>query len=105
MSENVNDNDSGRAGARPREPDAHGQAAMLLIESLIHGLVARSILSLREAVEIVDVAAAVRSKSAADLGDSPATMMKSLSLLESIRASLQLDMSVDDGVSDGQERP
>jgi hypothetical protein len=33
-----------------REPDAHGQAALLLIESLIHMLVEHRILSLGQAV-------------------------------------------------------
>ncbi len=77
---------------RPESPDAHGQAAMLLVESLIHGLIARSVLSVAEAVEIVDVAAEVKREIAADLGDSPATMRKSLSLLRAISASLKLDI-------------
>ncbi|MEO7409822.1 MAG: hypothetical protein ABIU10_00675 [Sphingomicrobium sp.] len=34
-------------------------AALLLIESLIHGLIARSILSVHEAIDIVDIAADV----------------------------------------------
>lgn len=37
----------------------HGAAALLLVESLIHGMIARSILSLPEAIEIVDVAVEV----------------------------------------------
>lgn len=36
---------------------AQGAAALLLVESLIHGLIARSILSLQEAIEIIDSAA------------------------------------------------
>lgn len=38
---------------------AHGAAALLLVESLIHGLIGRSILSLQEAIDIVDIAAEV----------------------------------------------
>lgn len=41
------------------DADAHGQAALLLVESLVHGLIARSVISVTEAVEIVDVAAEV----------------------------------------------
>ena len=74
------------------EPDAHGQAAMLLVESLIHGLIARSVISVAEAVEIVDVAAEVKADIGADLGDSPATLHKSLTMLEAISISLKHDL-------------
>ena len=74
-----------------REPDAHGQAALLLVESLIHDLVARAVISVDEAIEIVQVAAEVKAEVAADLGDSPATMRHSLALLESISRSLKGD--------------
>jgi hypothetical protein len=74
-----------------REPDAHGQAALLLVESLIHDLVARAVISVDEAVEIVQVAADVKAEVAAELGDSPATMRHSLTLLESIVLSLRGD--------------
>ena len=91
MPENINDNHApGHAVARP-EPDAHGQAAMLLVESLIHGLIARSVISTGEAIEIVDVAAEVKVEVAAELGDSPETMRHSLALLNSISASLKLE--------------
>jgi uncharacterized protein YoaH (UPF0181 family) len=90
MPENINDNHA--AGhATPREPDAHGQAAMLLVESLIHGLIARSVISTGEAIEIVAVAAEVKAEVAAELGDSPATMRRSLALLDAISASLKLE--------------
>ncbi|WP_404712253.1 hypothetical protein [Sphingomonas sp. MMS24-J13] len=100
MADSVNDNDSARVGAGLPEPDAHGQAAMLLVESLIHGLVARSILSVEDAVEVVDVAAEVKADIAAELGDSPATMEKSLTLLQAISASLRRDAPIEDGPID-----
>ena len=75
-----------------REPDAHGQAALLLVESLIHDLVGRSVISVQEAIDIVEVAAEVKAEVAADLGDSPATMRHSLALLESIGRSLRGDV-------------
>lgn len=92
MTEKLNDNEVGHAAAVPREPDAHGQAAMLLVESLIHGLIARSALSVREAIEIVEVAAEVKIEIGADLGDSPATMRRSLALLGAISSSLRQDL-------------
>jgi hypothetical protein len=44
------------------EPDAHGQAALLLAESLIHMLVDIRILSLGQAVEVLQIAAEVKSR-------------------------------------------
>ena len=88
----LNDNDVASADGRLRGPDAHGQAAMLLVESLIHGLVARSVISIEDAVEIVGIAAEVKEEIAAEMGDSPATMEKSLILLDAIRASLNNDL-------------
>lgn len=37
-------------------PDRHGEAALLLVESLIHGLISRSSLTVSEAVDVVQVA-------------------------------------------------
>jgi hypothetical protein len=92
MPDVTNDNHL-ETGAPAREPDAHGQAALLLVESLIHDLVARAVISVDEAVEIVEVAAEVKAEVAAELGDSPATMRHSLALLESIGRSLRGDAS------------
>ena len=91
MPEIINDNHPAPGAAPRREPDAHGQAAMLLVESLIHGLIARSVISTKEAIEIVDTAAEVKAEVAVQLGDSPATMQHSLALLESISRSLKGD--------------
>jgi hypothetical protein len=74
------------------DADAHGQAALLLVESLVHGLIARSVISVTEAVEIVDVAAEVRRDLGADMGGSDATLQRSISLLENISWSLRLDL-------------
>ena len=87
-----NDNEGARAKGPLPEPDAHGQAAMLLTESLIHGLVARGVITVEDAVDIVAAAAEVKEEIAGDLGDSPATMQRSLNLLRSIRSSLAIDL-------------
>lgn len=78
-----------------RGPDAHGQAAMLLVESLIHGLIEGKVLSVDKAIEIVDVAAEVKTEIAAELGDSPATLRASLTLLRAISRSLEHDRKSD----------
>ncbi|RST31295.1 hypothetical protein HMF7854_10950 [Sphingomonas ginkgonis] len=69
-------------------PDPHGQAAMLLVESLIHGLIGQSVISVAQAIEIVEIAADVKEEIGADLGDTPDALQKSLNLLNAIRSSL-----------------
>lgn len=91
MAQDINDNEIYPPTARPREPDAHGQAAMLLVESLIHGLVDRSVISVGDAVEIVEAAAEVKADIAADLGDSADTLDRSLTILAAIGDSLRID--------------
>lgn len=76
-------------------PEPHGRAALLLVESLIHGLIARSALTVEQAVEIVQTAAEVKQDTADDVGDTPATLRESLFLLDSISASLKHDLPRD----------
>ncbi len=87
----TNDNDGHPAAAKVPEPDAHGQAAMLLVESLIFGLIEREAISVADALDIVEAAAEVKVDIAADIGESPETMLRSLSLLGAISDSLRLD--------------
>lgn len=72
--------------------DAHGQAAMLLAESLIHVLIERNILSIADAVEIVDAAAEVKAEIDLDLRDMPANSRTSVDMLRAISASLKRDL-------------
>lgn len=92
MSDITNDNDGYPEAARRPEPDAHGQAAMLLAESLIFGLIERSVISVPDAIDIVEAAADVKVDIAADIGESPETMNRSLNLLAAISDSLKLDV-------------
>lgn len=82
-----NDNAAGRHG-----PDAHGQAAMLLVESLVHGLIARDVITVSDAVEIVDIAAEVRADLGAERSDPPAALRQSVDLLNTISTSLRRDV-------------
>lgn len=71
---------------------AHGQAAVLLVESLIHGLIARSVLSVEDGLEIVGVASEVAN----DLADEPHTPARGApAILASINASLSNDIASD----------
>ena len=72
--------------------DPHGQAALLLVESLLQGLIEKAVLTTREALAIVDRAAEVNAENAADLEDSPEALSKSLALIDAIAASLQHDI-------------
>lgn len=78
---------------RPAEPDAHGQAALLLVESLLHTLVARSIVTLADATDVVTGAIDARIEITADRGDSDGddATDRALSLLSAIRSSLTAD--------------
>ena len=89
-----NDNGASPQTHRP-EPDAHGQAAILLVESLIHGLVARAILSVSDALEIMQVAADVTKDIASEPGGPPTPLKTSLTILETMGASLRFDLPED----------
>ena len=68
--------------------DANGQAALLLVESLIHGLIARDVLPVSDAVEIVGSATDIAHL----LGEAPATRRTSHTLLSAIQHSLSHDL-------------
>lgn len=75
-----------------REPDPHGQAAILLTESLIHGLIQRKVLTVVDAVEIIEIATEVKSEVGPEMGDSPENLQKSIDLLRALSASLRQDI-------------
>lgn len=71
--------------------DPHGQAALFLIESLLHGLIEKSVLTSGEALAVVERAAEVKVENAPDLGDSLEALAKSLALIDAIAVSLRHD--------------
>lgn len=73
------------------DTDVHGKAAILLVESLIHSLIDRSVIGIDDAIDLVTVAMDSRTEIAADAGDSDHALDRSLSLLASIRSSLSID--------------
>lgn len=73
-------------------PDAHGQAALLLAESMLHGLIARSVIRVEDAIEIVTVAAEVKQEVAQLSDESDRKAEKSQQLLNAIRDSLGSDL-------------
>ncbi|MDF7776046.1 hypothetical protein P1X14_12375 [Sphingomonas sp. AOB5] len=81
----------------PSTTDARGQAAMLLVESLIHGLIERSVISVSDAVEIVSAAIEVEEEIRADMSVAPTNIEETLVILGGIRASLEIDLARDSG--------
>lgn len=73
--------------ARFEEPDAHGQAALLLVESLLHALVEKGALSAVEAMAALRTACEVKVEVAEMIGESNARMQASLDLLARIEGS------------------
>ncbi|MEG3178247.1 hypothetical protein U1872_18545 [Sphingomonas sp. RB3P16] len=86
----MNDNDPPLQGAAPKS-DPYGQAALLLVESLIHGLCETSTLSADQAIEITQRAVEVQFDHAEAADGSGAAMWRSHDLLVAILASLKID--------------
>jgi len=76
------------------EPDAHGQAALLLAESTLHTLIEAGVLTNREAIMAVQSAAEVKIEVAAVTGESRGRMQESLDLLSRIEASIKTDSAI-----------
>lgn len=82
-------------GSYPPSAHGHGQAALLLVESLLHGLIARKLIATSDAVEIVATAAEVTQESSYERNEDPELLARSLVLLEAIRTSLAIDLPAD----------
>ena len=88
MSDHHSTRDSSFGDDRSPIPDAQGQAALLLIESLIHSLLDNGALTKEQAIQALDSAYEVKEESAADRKEASATLLKSLGLLQSMRISI-----------------
>lgn len=73
------------------EPDAHGQAALLLAESTLHLLVETRVISNAGARGVVRSACEVKIEVAEATGESDRRMHESLALLDKIGASFAAD--------------
>ena len=72
--------------------DPHGHAALVLVESLIHGLVARAVLSTEDAVEIMEGTKEVQADVAEAADGAGARMWRSHALITAMSDSLKLDL-------------
>jgi hypothetical protein len=73
------------------EPDAHGQASLLLAESILHTLVENATLTNRQAVDAIKTAAEVKVEVAVAAGESKRRMDESLALLAKMADSFGVD--------------
>lgn len=65
---------------------------MLIVESLIHALIEKAVITVEEALEILDLAADAKQALATDRSD-PERSEKSTQLIDAISRSLQIDLS------------
>lgn len=70
-------------------PEPHGRAALLLVESLIHTLASRSVISVAEAIEVIEVAAEVEQEAAHLSGSAPGAPSLLVPLAKSMRNDLE----------------
>lgn len=94
----MNDNDPTMLKATVPSSDAHGQAALVLVESLIHVLCESSTLSNEQAVDVAETAVEVQHDKAEaeteDGGEAPvfnSPAWQAHTLLSSIATSLRID--------------
>jgi len=76
---------------RDTEPDAYGQAALLLTESLLHALVETASLSNADAIGVIRTAAEVKVEVAKAARETKARMHESLAVLYRMAASFAVD--------------
>ena len=72
--------------------DGHGRAALLLVESLIHGLAERSILTVAEAVSIMETALEAQMAITDDAATPTSSMRQASELLSALVESLRIDL-------------
>ncbi|MDP3551952.1 MAG: hypothetical protein Q8R81_16355 [Novosphingobium sp.] len=89
-------NDPSNASPTPQqmrdlEPDAHGQAALLLAESILHALVETKTLTTAEALSVIQTTCEIKVEVAEEAGESQGRMKQSLALLRAISASFAVD--------------
>ena len=85
MASNDNSGQEQVSATRSSEPDAHGQAALLLAESETRAL------TVVQAIAVVEVAAEVKVEVAEEAHESSARMQQSLNLLAAIGRTFKVD--------------
>lgn len=89
MTNETSNADSSFSDDRHPEPRAQGQAALLLVESLIHSLLDNGGLTKDQALEAVQSALQVKEESASAEKEPAGVLHKSLALLVSMQQSIE----------------
>jgi hypothetical protein len=90
MPHRANDNLVVRLPPPPEEPDAHGQATLILAGTL-HALVDMKTMTTQQALDIVSSAEEIKTEVPALSGESETRMQESLELLKRIGISIERD--------------
>lgn len=88
----ANENEPGRVKPPIVEPDAHGQAALMLAESILHALMETGVFTTEEAMSVVSTAQEIKVEFAHVAGESQGRMQASLDLLSGIAGSLEKEL-------------
>ena len=88
MPHQANDNRAAPLPPAVEEPDAHGQAALILAESILHGLIEDKTMSAERALDVVRSAEEIKTEVAGLAGESQTRINESLELLKRIGTSL-----------------
>lgn len=91
MPHKANDNHAVRPPPPAEEPDAHGQAALILTETMLHALVDMKTMTTQQALDIVSSAEEIKTEVAGMSGESETRMQESLELLKRIGISIERD--------------
>ncbi|MBA3898345.1 MAG: hypothetical protein H0X36_14695 [Sphingomonadaceae bacterium] len=75
------------------EADAHGQAALMLAESMLHALMENGTFTTRQALSVVSTAQEIKVEFAEAAHESRARMQASLDLLTAIGDSLDHELT------------
>lgn len=75
-----------------KDPDPHGEAALVLVETLIHALIAKGSLTTLDAIEIIVDATEVQAEIDVDRGLISDRKQQAAALLRSLSLSLSHDL-------------
>ncbi|WP_129586265.1 hypothetical protein [Sphingomonas montana] len=89
----TNANDGENSSTTPFPVQACDRAALILAESLLRGLLERSVLTLGEAIEIVDTAIEIHAEVVEEADRRDETVQDSHTMLTAIGASLRVDLA------------
>jgi hypothetical protein len=87
----LNDNDPEFGVPPPDPPGSQGRAALLLVESLLHGLCENHTLKICDAIAIAERALDVQQDYADAAGRAEIPEWRALALLQSIKTSLEAE--------------